>query len=120
MKTTVVIGASPNPERFSFKAVTALRHHDHHVIAVGLKEGTIAGVEILKGKPEIKEKIDTISLYIGPARQVDEYDYILSLKPKRIIFNPGTENEELKKLARENNIKIVEDCTLVMLKKGIY
>ena len=120
MKTTVVIGASPNPDRFSFKAVTKLRKHDHKVIAVGIRNGTIADVEILLGQPEIKENIDTITLYIGPARQVAEYDYILSLNPKRIIFNPGTENEEFKKLAKDKNIEVVEDCTLVMLRKRIY
>ena len=80
----------------------------------------IADVEILLGQPEINEDIDTITLYISPARQVAEYDYILNLKPKRIIFNPGTENEEFKNLAKEKNIEVVEDCTLVMLCKGIY
>jgi len=120
MKTTVVIGASPNPERYSFKAVTKLRKHDHNVIAIGVRNGTIADVEILLGQPKISEDIDTITLYIGPARQVAEYDYILNLYPKRIIFNPGTENEEFKNLAKEKKIEVVEDCTLVMLRKGNY
>ena len=120
MKTTVVIGASPVPERFSNKAVKALRNYDHKVIALGLREGMIEDITIQKGYPEINENVDTVSLYIGPAQQVNKYEYILSLKPKRIIFNPGTENEVLKNLAKENNIEVVENCTLIMLNSGVY
>jgi uncharacterized protein len=118
-KKTVVIGASPNPERFSYKAVSLLSSYDQPVVAVGIRDGQITGVMIQKGKPEIKD-VHTVSLYIGPQRQPEYYNYILELNPQRIIFNPGTENPELYSLAKEKNIKVVEHCTLVMLNSGEY
>lgn len=118
-KKTVVLGASENPARYSYLAVHRLRAHDHPVVAVGRKDGHVADVDIHKEKTQ-EEDVDTITLYLNPANQVPYYDYILSLKPKRIIFNPGTENDELIKKARENNIKPVIACTLVMLSTGQY
>ena len=113
-KKTVVLGASPNPERYSHKAVEYLREHEHPVVAIGLRNGTISNVEIQKGKPII-DNVHTVSLYLGSRNQPDYYQYILDLAPRRIIFNPGTYNAELIKLASENQIEIVEGCTLVML-----
>ena len=119
MKKTLVLGASPNPLRFSHKMVKSLVRHQNEVVAVGFREGEISGIKILTGKPSLKD-IHTISLFIGPKGQVSVYDYILSLHPRRIIFNPGTVNEELMKLARDKGIEVVTDCALVMLSSGKY
>lgn len=118
-KKTMVVGASPKPERFSYKAVSLLNTYEHPVIAIGIRKGNINGIEIIKERPHFGD-IHTVTLYIGPDRQIDYFDYILSLKPKRIIFNPGTENPELCELAQKNGIDVVENCTLVMLNSGIF
>lgn len=118
-KKTLVLGASSNPARYSYLAVQRLRAHNHPVVAVGRRLGQVADVEITKEKlPE--EGIDTITLYLSPKNQVEYYDYILKLQPKRIIFNPGTENDDLIKKARAANIEPVLGCTLVMLSTGQY
>ena len=118
-KTTVVLGASPNPARYSNLAVKQLQSHGHTVIPIGIREGTIESVPVVIGKPEIKD-VDTVTLYMNPKRQIEYYDYILSLHPNRIIFNPGAENPELEKLAEETGIKTLEACTLVLLATGQY
>lgn len=118
-KKTVVLGASANPARYSYLAINRLAAHDHPTIAIGKKEGKVGEVDIITEHPEEKE-VDTITLYLNPINQKAYYDYILSLHPKRIIFNPGTENEELTELAREKGIKTLEACTLVMLSTGQY
>jgi len=118
-KKTVVLGASGNPARYSYLAINRLRAHDHPVVAVGKRTARVADVSISTDHlPE--QGVDTITLYLNPKNQVEYYDYILNLHPKRIIFNPGTENEELMKKARENNIQPVVACTLVMLSTGQY
>jgi uncharacterized protein len=119
MKKTVVIGASENPARYAYKATVALQKSQHPVVPVGLREGQINGIKILKDKPEI-EDVDTVTLYVGPYNQPPLYDYILSLHPKRVIFNPGTENEEFEEMLRKKNIEPLEACTLVMLSIGSY
>jgi predicted CoA-binding protein len=119
MKKTLVLGASPNPTRYSFTAVRTLKSQGHTAIPVGIKEGNIAGIEIEKGQPD-HEGVHTITLYLNPKRQQQYYDYILSLRPKRIIFNPGTENPELMQIARDNGIEVEVACTLVMLAIGDY
>jgi uncharacterized protein len=119
MKKTVVIGASDNPERYAYKCTVALKLHKHEVVPVGLRSGEINGVKILKNYPPI-ENVDTVTLYVGPQNQKSWYDYILSLKPRRVIFNPGTENDELVDLLEKNNIESIEACTLVMLAIGDY
>ncbi|MFC6999701.1 CoA-binding protein [Rufibacter roseus] len=119
MKKTVVVGASDNPTRYSYKAVHQLKRSGHEVIPVGIKKGEVAGLPIETEKPEV-EGVDTVTLYVGPQNQPSWYDYILSLKPKRIIFNPGTENIELERKAKEQNIEPVYGCTLVMLSIGNY
>lgn len=119
MKKTVVLGASPNPSRYSHVATNRLKNHGHETIPVGIRKGEINGLEIQLGQPEI-ESVDTITLYMNPERQKPHYDYIFSLKPKRIIFNPGTENPELMQLAKEKGVETVIACTLVMLSIGDY
>ena len=119
MKKTVVIGASENQERYSYKAVLSRSKHGQEVIAVGLKDGMILNIPITKEKKHI-ENVDTVTMYVGAQNQAGWYDYILSLKPKRIIFNPGAENPELAELAVKNGIEVVEACTLVMLSIGNY
>jgi predicted CoA-binding protein len=118
-KKTVVLGASDNPSRYSYLALHKLSAHNHPVIAVGRKEGKVGEVAIHKGRVE-EAGVDTVTLYLNPKNQVEYYDYILNLHPKRIIFNPGTENDELIKKAKENNIEPFIGCTLVMLSMGQY
>jgi predicted CoA-binding protein len=118
-KKTVIIGASTNPERYAYRAAVALKSKGHEAVSVGLRAGEINGIKVLDSKPEIKD-VDTVTLYVGPANQPYWYDYILSLKPERVIFNPGTENEEFEDLLKKNNIEPVEACTLVMLSIGNY
>lgn len=119
MKKTLVIGASENPERYAFKAMTSLAKHGHEVIGLGLKEGEVAGSKIITGKPRLSE-IDTVTLYIGTRNQGEWIDYLISLKPKRIIFNPGTENPEFYTKATSAGIECIEGCTLVMLSIGNF
>jgi hypothetical protein len=118
-KKTLVLGASENPARYSYLAVHRLRAHQHPVVAVGRRQGHVADVDIYKEHVPA-QGVDTVTLYLNPKNQVEYYDYILDMKPKRIIFNPGTENEELIKKAKENNIQPVIACTLVMLSTGQY
>lgn len=116
---TLVVGASPNSQRYSNKAVRLLKRYNYEVVPLGIRNGEIDSLKIIKGKPEISG-IHTITMYIGPKRQVDYYDYLLSLKPQRIIFNPGTENAEFINLAQETGIETVQNCTLVMLNSGLF
>lgn len=118
-KKTLVLGASENPARYSYLAVQRLRKLLHPVIAIGNKKGKIDDVNIETEQQAFRD-IDTITLYLNPTLQKNYYNYILSLKPKRIIFNPGTENDELTGLAAKNGIKTLEACTLVLLSTGQY
>lgn len=118
-KKTLVLGASPNSIRFSYKATVSLQRHNVPVVPVGIRKGEIGGEEILIDRP-LFDDIHTVTMYIGPARQKDYYSYILSLHPKRIIFNPGTENPELMEMAKKESIDVQEDCTLIMLNAGRY
>lgn len=119
MKNTLIIGASPNPTRYAYKAAHMLKEKGHPIINVGIKMGEVAGVAI--EQPGIlHEDVDTIILYIGADIQHNYYDYILQTKPRRVIFNPGTENEELELLLKEHNIEPLEACTLVLLSTGQY
>ena len=119
-KRTLILGASPNPERYAHKATTMLSEHNHEVFPVGLRSGTIGEHEILTNTPAI-DNIDTVTLYVGQKNQPVYYDYILDvIKPKRIIFNPGTENQELESLANKKGIQTEEACTLVLLSIGNY
>ena len=118
-KKTLVLGASDNPSRYSYLAIQRLRNHGHPVTALGRKHTMVEDVTIETGKKQF-DNIDTVTLYLNPQHQREYYDYILSLKPKRIIFNPGTENDELVDLAKKKNIQVVEGCTLVMLSTNQY
>ena len=119
IKKTLVIGASTNPSRYSYKAIHKLTLYGHPVLAIGNKEGEVSGVKFSKEKVKC-EDIDTITLYLNENNQKSFYDYILELKPKRVLFNPGTENEELQNLLTKNNIAFEEACTLVLLSIGKY
>ena len=119
MKKTLVLGASLNPGRYSNMAINRLVQYGNPVEAVGLRTGTVAGIEITKEK-ESFEDIDTVTLYLNPKRQEEYYDYIVFLNPERVIFNPGTENPELYKILKENHIQIDIACTLVMLGTNQY
>jgi uncharacterized protein len=121
MKRTVVIGATPNPSRYAFIASKLLLEYDHEIIPLGIKNGEIQGIKILdiRSKPVLQD-IDTITLYIGPRHQPEWYDYIISLNPKRIIFNPGTENDEFAEIASAKGIEVANACTLVLLRVGSY
>lgn len=118
-KKTLVIGASDNPARYSYLAINRLRAKGHPVVGIGLKKVKVSDVDIDTDKKPFKD-IDTVTLYLNPRRQMEYYDYILSLHPKRIIFNPGAENEELSELAKTNGIQPQEACTLVLLSTGQY
>lgn len=118
-KRTLVIGGSTKPERYSNRAIRLLLRHGYPVVSTGSREAEVNGVNILTGFPEFKD-IHTVTMYVGPVHQPPLYDYILRLNPKRIIFNPGTENGEFIDLARKNNIETVENCTLVMLNAGMF
>ncbi len=118
-KKTLVLGASDNPSRYSYLAVNRLRSHGHPVVAIGKKNAMVADVPIEKEKKVWKD-VDTVTLYLNPTHQQQYYDYILSLKPKRIIFNPGAENDELADLAIKNGITPIEACTLVLLSTNQY
>ena len=113
------MGASANPERYSYLALHDLLAYGHPVVAVGKSGGMQEGITIHK-EPVAEENIDTVTLYLNPAHQKQYYEYILSLRPKRIIFNPGTENRELAKIAEQAGIQPVIACTLVMLRSGLY
>ena len=118
-KKTLVIGASLKPSRYSNLAINRLVSHAQPVVAIGLRTGTVAGVEIGKEK-ESFEAIDTVTLYLNPQRQEEYYEYIISLHPQRVIFNPGTENPEFYTLLKENNIEVEVACTLVLLGTDQY
>ncbi|AXT19457.1 CoA-binding protein [Flavobacteriaceae bacterium AU392] len=118
-KKTLIIGASLKAYRYSNLAIHKLLSKEHSVVAIGLREGQIAGVDIIKQKKNFKD-IDTVTLYIRPQHQLEYYDYIISLKPKRVIFNPGTENPEFYKLLIEHKIIAEVSCTLVLLSTNQY
>jgi len=121
LKKTVVVGATPNRARYAYLAATMLAEYKHDTVLLGIQKGDIDGNKILdiREKPPIKD-VDTITLYIGPQRQPEWYDYLLSLKPKRIIFNPGTENDEFENLAARQGVEVLGACTLVMLRSRQY
>ncbi len=119
IKKTLVIGASTNPSRYSFLAIQKLSVYGHTVFAIGNKEGEVSGVKVVT-ENIMFEEIDTVTLYLNKKNQEVFYDYILKLKPKRVIFNPGTENVEFQNLLTKNSIPFEEACTLVLLGTGQY
>jgi predicted CoA-binding protein len=120
-KTTLVIGASENPERYANMAVKMLKSYQHPVLAFGKKKGEISGVEIATDMDKFKgASIDTVSLYVNPMNQAKLYDDIIGLHPKRVIFNPGTENDEFQDMLKKEKIEFEEACTLVLLRTGQF
>ena len=111
---TLVLGASTNKERYSYKAIHSLVDKSHQVVAIGAKAGIAFDIPIEKEKLDF-HGIDTVTLYLNPKIQEEYYEYIVSLKPRRVIFNPGTENPEFYKILAENNIESEVACTLVLL-----
>lgn len=120
-KKTVIVGATANPSRYAFLAAQMLTEYEHEIVPIGIKKEEVLGKQILdmRQKPAIGQ-VDTITLYIGPDHQPEHYDYLLSLKPKRVIFNPGTENPEFGKKIEDTGAEALEACTLVMLRSGQY
>jgi len=112
-KKTLVIGGSPKPERYSNKAIRKLLSYGHPVVSIGLRGAQVESILVVTGTPEFTG-IHTVTMYIGAAKQPDYYNYI------RIIFNPGTENNELAELAKKSGIEVVKNCTLVMLDYGLF
>jgi predicted CoA-binding protein len=118
-KKTLVLGASDNPSRYSYLAIQQLKRHGHPVVAIGRRDCSVGNVEIDKEKKPF-DNVDTVTVYMNAQHQQEYQDYILSLHPKRIIFNPGAENEELSALAESKGIESLQACTLVMLSTNQY
>ncbi len=120
-KRTLIVGATTNPDRYAFLVAQQFASRGMEFIPIGIKKGVVFGEEILdlKVKPDLKD-IHTITLYLGPANQSEWMDYLIGLKPKRIIFNPGTENPEFFKKAKKAGIEVLPACNLVMLSTGQY
>jgi len=118
-KKTVVIGASTKPEKYAYLAIMKLVENGHSVLAIGQNSGEVAGIKIQTKAIPLKN-IDTVTIYLNPTRQRDYYNYIVEAKPKRVIFNPGTENPEFYQLLQLNNIKVEVACTLVLLTTNQY
>jgi len=116
---TLVLGATDNPARYAYKAIHALRQHGHEVVPVGIRKGEVADLPIHLDRPAVPD-LDTVTLYVGPQNQPDWYDYVLGLKPRRILFNPGTENPAFEQMAQAAGIVTEEACTLVLLATGQY
>ena len=116
---TLVFGASTNPARYSYLALERLKAYNHEIVAIGGRAAEVMGLTIQTGHPKI-EDLHTITMYMGEKRQADHEDYLLSLNPKRIIFNPGAENPSLYRRAKEQGIEVLEACTLVMLNSRQY
>lgn len=112
--TTLIIGASTNPNRYSNIAIKRLIDKNFPVVAIGIKKGNVLGVAIETEKKDF-QNIDTVTLYLNPERQKEYYDYIIGLNPRRVIFNPETENKEFVALLKDKNIKAEIACTLVLL-----
>lgn len=119
MKKTLVLGASLNAQRYSYKAVLKLRTFNQEVIAFGLRNGHIADVPVVN-EWEYWNDVHTVTLYMNAERQKDYYHQILALKPKRVLFNPGAENEELSQMLQKQGIEVENACTLILLSIGTY
>ncbi|MFK7908291.1 MAG: CoA-binding protein [Chitinophagales bacterium] len=119
-KKTVILGASTRPWRYAYLAANKLTGHGYEIIPIGNKEGVVANEDIVIGQPTIEE-VHTVTMYLRPVHQAAYYEYILDrLQPKRIVFNPGSENPELATMAQKKDIEVLEACTLVMLSTGQY
>lgn len=120
-KKTIIMGATPNQSRYAYLAAQMLREYNHEIVPLGVRKGEVFGKEILdiRSKPTIND-VDTVTVYVSPSNQREWYDYILSLKPRRIIFNPGAENDEFAQRAEDNGIEATNACTLVLLRSNQF
>lgn len=118
-KKTLVLGASTKPQRYSYKAIKMLRTREHPVIAIGMRPGSVDDVEIQTAEVD-EADINTVTMYLSPNNQKPYYDYLKKIKPKRVIFNPGTENFELMQQLRDEDISVTSYCTLVLLSTNVY
>jgi uncharacterized protein len=118
-KKTLVLGASPNEARYSYRAATELMHYGHQVELLGIRQGEI-GKQSIDTSPKQYESVDTVTMYLGAKNQIEYYQYIMSLNPKRVVFNPGAENQELCERLEKKGVECLEACTLVMLSIGNY
>ncbi|RAI91627.1 CoA-binding protein [Algoriphagus yeomjeoni] len=120
-KLTLIVGATTNKSRFAYFAADRLANNGIPFLPIGIKSGEVFGHKILdlRSKPDL-HNIHTITLYIGPAHQEEWIDYLISLQPKRIIFNPGTENPVFFQKAKAAGIDVLPACTLVMLNTNQY
>lgn len=118
---TIIVGASPNPDRYAYHAAMLLKQYGHEFVPLSVKSGVVFENPIMdiRTKPVLSD-VHTITLYMRAELQQDYLVYLLSLKPKRIIFNPGTENPAFAELAEAEGIETLEACTLVMLRTGQY
>jgi predicted CoA-binding protein len=119
MSLMVVLGASANPERYSNKAVRRLVSNKYEVVAIGKKKGFIGHLPIVTDQPSLKD-VHSVLIYVAPYHQGEIFDYVISLRPKRVIFNPGTESPEFEEMLESYNIKVVHDCSLVMMAMGRF
>ena len=120
-KKTLIIGASTNPDRYSFKAAHLLTQCNHEIELFGLRKGSLASKKIITDWSELNlDDLDTITIYVGPQNQVDYFNKVIEAKPKRVIFNPGTENTVFYKMLDHAGIEFEEACTLVLLNTGQY
>lgn len=120
VQTVAILGASNNPERFSFQAFKLLQQYGHRVIPVSPKMTKLDNIDVVADLSEISEAVDTLTMYVGADRSTLMQSQILKLKPKRVIFNPGSENPNLKKTLEVAQIKVIEACTLVLLKNKMF
>lgn len=119
IKNTLVVGGSIKPERYSNKAIRKLTDYGHKVFSIGLREAIVDGVKIETGLPKFTD-IHTVTIYLGESRQNGYYDYLLKLKPNRVIFNPGAENSKFAEILKNNDIEVIDNCTLVMLDFDLF
>lgn len=120
-KKTVIVGSSTNKGRYAWLAAQMLSEYGHPFVPLGIKKGEVLGEEILdiRKRPVIGD-VDTITLYLSPVHQKEWYAYLLDLRPARIIFNPGTGNEEFEQLASDRGVEVMQACTLVLLRSNQF
>jgi predicted CoA-binding protein len=118
--SVAILGASPKPARYAYRAMELLREHGHRTIPINPAYDEVLGEKCYPSIVDLPDKIDTVTLYLGKARSDPLIDEIVSVKPRRIIMNPGAENDDLRAKARAHGIEVVEDCTLVMLRTGTF
>lgn len=120
MKTTAIIGASPKPERYSYKAMKMLEEYGHKVHLVTPKTSPIEDHPVYASLQDVPEDLDTVTMYVGEKTSDQLVNDLISKSPKRVIFNPGSENRRLEAELKKRNIEVVHGCTLVMLRSGQF